>query len=349
VLRASYGINWLTTTGNQLLDSADRNAGFGSIAHISSGTGDNGLTYISKFSNPLPGGFGYVSPTTNMTALNYEIEGQWLDAPDRNIEPGYEHTVSFGIQREFGSKQSWIVEVNYNGNFGRMLPIWLGFGQHILPNAYNILSPIGNALNTQVANPFYGQVPGGTPTCGPLISLGRLYQLNPLYEEVWTSGGSYSNSATGAAGSTTWGSSNYNALTVHVEHRFGDGFSFLANYTFSKLLQDTGSIGNGQPQGVGEQAQPQAGLGLGDVYSVAPSDFTHKLFLTIAWIFRLDAARGYWETVRRFPISLSAAGAWLAPLHSGQGSQSRFTHPVAESVAWAAPGTTSVRAVINVR
>src|ERR1035437_858950 len=90
VLRASYGMNWLTTTGNQLIDSADRNVGFGSVAHISSGTGNNGLTYLSTFSNPMPGGFGYVSPTTNMTALNQEIFGQWLDAPAYNIEPGYE-------------------------------------------------------------------------------------------------------------------------------------------------------------------------------------------------------------------------------------------------------------------
>ncbi|HEX3879275.1 MAG TPA: TonB-dependent receptor [Bryobacteraceae bacterium] len=277
VLRGSYGVNWLTTTGNQLLDSADRNVGFGSVAHISSGTGNNGLTYISTFSNPMPNGFGYVSPTTNMNALNYQIEGQWLDAPAYNIEPGYEQMASLGIQHEFGSNEnSWVAEVRYNGNFGRMLPVWLGFGQHILPNAYNILSPLGNALNAQVPNPFYGQVPAGTPTGSPMISLGRLYQLNPLYEEVWTSGGSYSNSATDAAGLTTWGTSNYNALTASIEHRFGNGFAFLANYTFSKLLQDTGSIGNGQPQGVGEQAQPQAGLGLGDVYSIAPSDFTHK-------------------------------------------------------------------------
>ncbi len=309
VLRASYGINWLTTTGNQLLDSADRNVGFGSVSHISSGTGNNGLTYISTFSNPMPGGFGYVSPTTNLTALNYEIEGQWLDAPAYNIEPGYEHVVSFGIQRELGSGQnSWLFDVTYNGNFGRMLPVWLGDGLHILPNAYNILSPLGNALNAQVANPFYGQVPGGTPTGGPLISLGRLYQLNPLYEEVWTSGGSYSNSATGAAGLTTWGTSNYNALTVHVEHRFGDGFSFLANYTFSKLLQDTGSIGNGQPQGVGEQAQPQAGLGLGDVYSVAPSDFTHKLLFN----YSLDLPVGRGKRLLRDSSSLvdKFVGGW---------------------------------------
>ncbi len=284
VLRASYGINWLTTTGNQLLDSADRNVGFGSVSHISSGTGNNGLTYISTFSNPMPGGFGYVSPTTNLTALNYEIEGQWLDAPSYNIEPGYEHVVSFGIQREVGSgKNSWVFDVTYNGNFGRMLPVWLGDGLHILPNAYNILSPLGNALNIQVANPFYGQVPGGTPTGSPQISLGRLYQLNPLYEELWTSGGCYCNTASGAAGLSTWGTSNYNALTVHAEHRFGNGFSFLANYTFSKLLQDTGSIGNGQPQGIGEQFQPQAGLGLGDVYSIAPSDFTHKLLFNYSY------------------------------------------------------------------
>jgi hypothetical protein len=278
VLRASYGMNWLTTTGNQLIDSADRNVGFGSVAHISSGTGNNGLTYLSTFSNPMPGGFGYVSPTTNMTALNYEIEGQWLDAPAYNIEPGYEHTVSFGIQREFGANQrSWLVELNYNGNFSRMLPVWLGDGLHILPNAYNILSPLGNALNAQVANPFYGQVPGGTPTGSANISLGRLYQLNPLYEELWTSGGCYCNTASGAAGLSTWGLANYNALTVSAEHRFGNGFSFLTNYTFSKLQEDTGSIGNGQPVGTGEQSQPQAGLGLSSVYGVAAGTFTQKL------------------------------------------------------------------------
>jgi hypothetical protein len=291
VFRASYGINWLTTTGNQLLDSADRNVGFGANVHISSGTGNNGLTYISTFSNPMPNGFGYVSPTGNITALNYETEGQWLDAPAYNLEPGYEHTVSFGFQRELGSgNNSWVVGLTYNGNFARMLPVWLGDGLHILPNAYNILSPLGNALNAQVTNPFYGQVPAGTPTGSPLISLGRLYQLNPLWEELWTSGGCYCNTASGTAGLSTWGTGNYNAIVLQAEHRFANGFSFMANYIMSKLLQDTGSIGNGQPQGVGEQFQPQAGLGLGDVYGIAPSDFTHKFLFNYS--FDLPFGRG---------------------------------------------------------
>ncbi|MGI0134014.1 MAG: hypothetical protein ACREBW_03540, partial [Candidatus Micrarchaeaceae archaeon] len=212
VLRASYGIDWMTTMGDQLIDSADRNVGFGAVSHISSGTPDNGLTYPSTFSVPMPNGFGYVAPNTNITALNYETMGQWLDVPAYDIEPGYEHEVSFGIQRELGSgPNSWVLGVNYNGNFGRMLPVWLGDGEHILPNAYNILSPLGNALNAQVPNPFYGQVPGGTPVGSPTISLGRLYQLNPLWEEIWTSGGEYANSASDAAGLSTWGVSNYNA------------------------------------------------------------------------------------------------------------------------------------------
>ena len=309
VFRASYGINWLTTTGNQLLDSADRNVGFGANVHISSGTGNNGLTYISTFSNPMPNGFGYVSPTGNITALNYETEGQWLDAPAYNLEPGYEHTVSFGFQRELGSgNNSWVVGLTYNGNFARMLPVWLGDGLHILPNAYNVLSPLGNALNAQVTNPFYGQVPAGTPTGSPLISLGRLYQLNPLWEELWTSGGCYCNTASGAAGLSTWGTGNYNAIVLQAEHRFANGFSFMANYIMSKLLQDTGSIGNGQPQGVGEQFQPQAGLGLGDVYGIAPSDFTHKFLFNYS--FDLPFGRGKKLVAGASPAVDKIIGGW---------------------------------------
>ena len=253
----------------------------------------------------MPGGFGYVSPSRDATTQNYAVEGQWLDAPAWNQEPGFEHVVSFGIQREIGSgNNTWLVDVTYNGNFGRLLPVWLGFGMHILPNSYNVLSPLGNALNAQVTNPFYGQVPGGTPTGSPLISLGRLYQLNPMFEEIWQAAGCYCNAATDAPGSpsanlSSWGTSNYHALTAHVEHRFSNGFSLLVNYTFSKLLQDTGSVGNGVSQGVSEQSQPQAGLGLGDIYSVAPSDYTHKLLLTIALICLLVAARLYSEPLRR--------------------------------------------------
>jgi hypothetical protein len=80
------------------------------------------------------------------------------------------------------------------------------------------------------------------------------------------------------------------------------------NYTFSKLLQDTGSIGNGQPQGVGEQFQPQAGLGLGDVYGVAPSDFTHKV--TLNYSVDLPFGRGKKLMGGASPVVNKIVGGW---------------------------------------
>jgi hypothetical protein len=272
VLRGSYGINWMTVTGSQYVNSADRNIGFGDAARFN-GTSNNGLTYPLSFSNPMPNGAGYVPFSHNITALNVAAMGTWLVAPSYVMTPGYEHTVSLGIQRELGSgANTWVIEANYNAEFGRGLPFYLGFGEHILPNAYNILGPLGDKLNTQVNNPFVGQIPAGTGMGGPTIPLGRLFQLNPLWLEIWTVGGAYGNTQA----KPVWGVSNYHAVYFQVEHRLSRGFTFLANYTISKLLQDTGGIDNGQPQGQGEQAQPQAGLGIGDVYGLAPSDMTHK-------------------------------------------------------------------------
>jgi hypothetical protein len=267
VLRFGYGMNWLTTTGSRSLNGADRNVGYGDFARVN-GAPDLGLTYPLTFDRPMPNGAGYVPYTREILPMNRYTMGTWLIAPDYRNTPGYEHAVQLGIQREVGSgANAWVLELNYAGNFARGLPYFLGFGEHILPNAYNILSPLGAKLNVQVANPFYGQIPEGTGMGGKTIPLGGVFRRNPLWLEIWTNGGPYED---------TWGRANYNAGYVQAEHRFGKGFTFLVNYTVSKLLQDTGSIDNGQPQGVGEQFHPQAGLGLNDIYGIAPSDVSQK-------------------------------------------------------------------------
>jgi hypothetical protein len=117
-----------------------------------------------------------------------------------------------------------------------------------------------------------------------------------------------------------WGVSNYHAVYFQLEHRFGKGFSFLANYTISKLLQDTGGIDNGQPQGQGEQAQPQAGLGIGDVYGLAPSDISQKFLVN----YSIDLPIGRGKTLlRNAPAVLDKiVGGWqlagTTTLRSGQ-------------------------------
>ncbi|MCC6393266.1 MAG: TonB-dependent receptor [Bryobacterales bacterium] len=281
VLRAGYGMVWLSSIGSVFMNGAPWNIGYGDFAHLPQpGTPDGGVTFPASFSTPMPGGAGYVPFTHNTDELNLSTMGLWWISNNPLFSPGYEHVAQLGIQRQIGTgEKAWVVEVNYNGNLGRGLPFAEGGGLHILPNAYHILSPLGaTALNTQVTNPFYGQVPANTNTGGPTIPLGRLYQTNPLWSEIWSM-------------NPPEGTSNYHAGYVQVEHRFGHGFTFLANYTISKLLQDVGGLDYGQfTQGYAGQGAPQAGLGMSDIYGLAPTDISQKLLFN--YLFEVPVGHG---------------------------------------------------------
>lgn len=178
VVRGSYGKVYLTMTGDRFLASAVDNVGFGDFARLSQdGTPDGGLTYPASFSNPLPGGLGYVPFTRDVQRLNYSTLGNWFVVPAVDQFPGYEHVAQLNIQREFGSgSNTWVLEVAYNGNFGRKLPF---FGNlHSVRNAYDVLGKtLGTNLNKQVTNPFYGQIPPNTTQGGKTNFLGRIMQV----------------------------------------------------------------------------------------------------------------------------------------------------------------------------
>lgn len=279
VLRASYGLQFLTTTGGTFLNGAPWNVGYGDFARfIQGGSPDNGLTFPLTFTQPMPGGAGYVPATRDIAALNRSVMGGWFIANSLNQSAGHEHVFQLGVEREIGSgANAWVLELNYTGNAGRNLPFWLGKGEHILPDAYHILGPLGNALNNPVDNPFYGQIPLNTGQGGKTLPFGRMFQLNPLWQELWTMG-------------EPLGTSNYHAGYFQAEHRFGQGFSFLANYTWSKLLQDVGGIDNQFSQGPSQQAFPQAGLPFSDIYGVAPQDITQKFLFNYS--LELPVGRG---------------------------------------------------------
>jgi hypothetical protein len=271
VARIGYGMNWMTLTGNSFMNGAVWNVGYGGLARLTQGgSPDGGLTFPLSFKLPMPGGQGYVPPTRDVTALNKSIMGQWFIAGASDMNPGYEHTFHLGIQREVGSgPNTWVFELAYNGNLGRELPFWHGKGEHIMPDAYHKIGGYGSTLFAMVDNPFYGRIPSGGNS-GKQLYFGRMYTLNPLWNEIWTFG-------------QPMGVSNYHSGYVQAEHRFGHGFTFLANYTYGKSLQDVGSLEGGQMQGQGGQAFPQAGLGLGDIYGLAVNDIRHKFLFNYSW------------------------------------------------------------------
>ncbi|MCC6861159.1 MAG: carboxypeptidase regulatory-like domain-containing protein [Bryobacterales bacterium] len=266
VFRASYGLLFLTLTGDMNMNSARDNIGYGDQARmIQDGTSDGGLTYPVTFTVPLPGGSGYVPFTRDVTALNRSTMGNWFVTPAYNMYPGYEHAFQANLQRELGSGNNvWVVEAAYSGSMTRDLPLWTD--KHVIPNSYHVLGEtLGTNLNKQVSNPFYGQIPFGTTMGGQTNFLGRVLQRIELWREIVTL-------------NEPQGYSNYHAGYFQVEHRFANGYGFLANYTLSKLLQ-TGSV-LGFNQWNNSQAYSglaQAGLPLSDIYGLAPFDVTHRV------------------------------------------------------------------------
>ena len=209
----------------------------------------------------MPGGAGYVPASRDVMATNMSVMGNWWLSETAAFSSGYEHAVMLSLQREVGSgRNSWVFELAYNGNFGRNLPTWIGNGEHVLPDAYHRIGPLGSKLLQPVPSPFYGFIPAGSSRGGNVLALGNLYQLNPLWQQISTTG-------------DPDGVSNYNSGYIQAEHRFGRGFSLLANYSLSKLMEETGSVDHSSP---GSARFFQAGLGRWDVYSEANSYSRHR-------------------------------------------------------------------------
>jgi hypothetical protein len=106
------------------------------------------------------------------------------------------------------------------------------------------LLSLGNDLNTQVTNPFYGLVGTGT-LAQPTVAKGQLLRPFPQYTNLFLGGG-YN------------GNSTYHALQVKAEKRFARGGSLLAAYTFSKLISDVTSLTMWLDSGVSASAGPYA-------------------------------------------------------------------------------------------
>ena len=309
VIRGSWGEVWMTKTGNWFLGSARWNVGYGDAARmLQGGTGDGGLTYTDSFSEPMPSGAGWVPRTNNIQQLTNSVIGTWWLSETKQFSPGHEYDGSLSIQREFGSGNNvWLTEIAWNSTMGHGLPAWLGKGDNILPNAYYKIGYLGSNLLTPVANPFVQQLPAGTGRSGAQIPLGQLYESMPLWAQITTTG-------------DPDGVSNYESVYFQIEHRFAHGFGFLANYTRSRLLEDTGSIDYASPG----TRYPQAGIPMrNDVYGISTSDFRNKLVFN----YSVEAPWGSGKKFLGHPDSFAgkaldkAIGGWVAAgvttIHSG--------------------------------
>jgi hypothetical protein len=219
VIRSGYGIVWLPIDVN--LNSAPDHDAINAIQDQMITSLDGGITPYNVLSNPFPNG---ITPAPQRSpSAQQALYGQTALTQIPNTPLGYTQQWNFDIQRQLTGNS--LLDLAYGGAKGTHLPL-----QDYSLNYLSVQQlALGSALDTQVANPFYGKVPTTSPLSTPTISQGALLHPFPQYGDVQLANQGMADSS-------------YNSLQTKFEARFGAGGTLLASYTFSKLISDAESL-----------------------------------------------------------------------------------------------------------
>jgi hypothetical protein len=171
-------------------------------------------------------------------------------------------------------------------------------GTHLFAGSYDLnqLDParfaeFGARLNENVPNPFAGRVPG--PFGGATITRGQSLRPYPYVGNI-------------TVRNPRLGNSIYHALLLSGEKRFAQGFTFLASYTFGKLISD--SISNPlnfiATEGAGEFGYQNGKFNRRAERAEDPSNVAHRFVMSSLW--ELPIGRG-----RKLDIQNSVLNALL--------------------------------------
>jgi Carboxypeptidase regulatory-like domain/TonB dependent receptor len=203
--------------------------------------GDGATPYL-HLSNPFPNGL--IQPPGNSLGLLNDV-GYGANGPLRtraaNQTP-YEQSWSIGVERQM--RWNVVVDAEYLGKKGTHLPFSGANQLDILGpwvEQYQGNTPQMNALNTLYTNPNAGPC---APTCNPFYGIITDpnssmtysvpgYQLDTPFPQF----NSVSNDV------QMIGNSIYHALQLTARKSFSNGLEFVANYTWSKAIDDS-SVGD---------------------------------------------------------------------------------------------------------
>ena len=158
------------------------------------------------------------APGATWAALLAATQGQAITLPVENSPFPYIQQWNVSIGRDFG--HGIVVEAAYAGLKGTHLPLATNLNQ--LSDQYDSM---GQALVSQVTNPFSGQITNGTLASSTLNS-GQLLRVYPQYLNVTVN--EYIDDST------------YNSLQARFQKTFRNtGSTIMVNYTWSKMLDIT--------------------------------------------------------------------------------------------------------------
>ena len=180
---------------------------------------NNGLSFVATLSNPFPN--GYLQPPGASAGLGTYL-GQSVSYIDQNQTNPLLQRWSFGIQRQLPFRL--LVSADYVGSQGRGIYATVQIDN--IPRSYLSTLPVRDnttisLLTAQVANPFYPLLPG-TSLSVPTVARSQLLLPYPQF--------------TGISVSNPIGRSLYNSLQTKLEKKLASGYTILAAYTWSKMM-----------------------------------------------------------------------------------------------------------------
>ncbi len=285
VARGGYGIFWVPERGILEPGSTGYSIQTSMIASL-----NNGITPYNTIGNPFPQGL--VQPTGASQGLLTNLGGA-ISSQLRNVRQGYAQQWNFTLQ--YSPWNNWLIEAAYLGNKGTHL--------ESAGNNLDQLNPIylsqGNALNTQVPNPYFGLITNGQLSTST-ITLQQSLLPFPQFTSV-------------AGGYAYEGVSFYNAFTLKVEKRFSQGFSILLSYANSKLLDADAATSTVTGGNTSTGVLNYYNL-LGGEYSKGVQDIPQRLVLTGLWQEPFFAKGSQWQRLVLGGWNLST----IASFQSGQ-------------------------------
>lgn len=283
VVRGGFGILFLPTSERGF---SDPNIGYSQSTNLP--TSSTGYTPAVTTDNPFPTGVLLPSGSAGGEGIG---NGSTLSGFLYKNPPSYQEQWNFGIEQAMGN--TFTLQVNYAGGHGVHLPFNGYRPNDLRPQFFGPIGAISgananpatvaayNALNAQVANPYYGKVvsPGST-YLKPTV---QQAQLDALYNQYTP--GAVTGIQNGSLGISYQdiGSTNYNSLqsTVLI-HRPGGGVSGSVSYVWSKLLGNVSDITNGFLNTTGNPGV-QDFYFLNMEYGTLATDIRHRVVGTATW------------------------------------------------------------------
>ncbi|MEK7406518.1 MAG: TonB-dependent receptor, partial [Acidobacteriota bacterium] len=249
---------------------------------------DGGLTFVATLANPFPSG---IQEPLGASLGTMTYVGQGISFFNAKPLAPYMQRWQLSIQRELPHRI--VLDAGYVGNRGAKIETSRalnGTPVQYLSRTGVRDQPLIDYLSTNMPNPFYPLLPG-TGRAGTLIGRASLLTAYPHFTSLGTT--------------TNEGYSWYHSFQVKADKRFSAGYTIGVAYTWSKFMEATGFLNDGDPA---------------PAKAVSDQDYPHRL--SLSWIWELPFGRGRKLLANVNPVAAAIVSGWqVQGLYAGQTGQ----------------------------